>query len=154
MTASEFARIYLFEPMGIGYRFWYEDNQGYNYGGAGLCIGPEDMIKIGNLFLQKGLYNGERIVSESWINQASTNYISTNNVVPYLTDYGYYWWLGSEKGFDFYMAMGYGGQFICVVPELNLVVVATCDFRGIGSQAGQNWNTIIDIIMNNVLDAF
>jgi len=156
MTASQFANKYLFEPLGIGNRFWYEDKQGYNYGGVGLCVGPYDMIKFGNLFLNKGKYKGVQIVSENWVDKAITNYISTGNVLPYLTNYGYYWWVGTRKGFSFYTAMGYGGQYIFVVPDLNLVVVSTCNFTGIGGsvQAGENWKNITDIIMNNILEAF
>jgi len=154
MSASEFARINLFEPMGIGERFWYEDNRGYNYGGVGLCIGPHDMIKIGEMILQKGEYNGERIVSENCLNDATSIHISANNLLPYLTDYGFYWWKGSKNGYDFSMANGYGGQFILIVPNLELVVVATCEFRGLSQISGQNWSSIINIIMNNVLSAF
>jgi len=154
MSASEFARIYLFEPIGIGERFWYEDSRGYNYGGVGLCIGPLDMIKIGQMILQKGEYNGVRIVSENWINDATSIHISTNSLLPYLTNYGYYWWKGNEHGYDFNMAMGYGGQFILIAPDLNLVAAATCEFRGLSEISGQNWNAIINIIINNVMPAF
>ena len=69
-------------------------------------------------------------------------------------DYGYYWWKGNQYGYDFSMAMGYGGQFILVCPDLNLVVTATCEFRGLSEISGQNWNSIIDVIMNNVFSAF
>jgi len=154
MSASEFADEYLFKPMGIDHRFWYEDNQGHNYGGAGICIGPVDMIKFGELYLNHGKYNGVQVISETWIVESTSINISTNNIVPFLTNYGYYWWIGHEKNYDFYCAMGYGGQFIIVVPELELVMAATCDFRGLGSQAGQNWNRIINILLDNVLDAF
>ena len=154
MSAAEFARINLFEPMGLEERFWYEDNRGYNYGGVGLCIGPHDMIKIGEMILQKGEYNGARIVSENWINDATSVHISTNNILPYLTDYGYYWWKGNRYGYNFSMANGYGGQFILVVPDLKLVAVTTCEFRGLSNISGQNWSTIINVIMNNVMPAF
>jgi CubicO group peptidase (beta-lactamase class C family) len=154
MSASEFANVHLFEPMGIDERFWYEDNQGYTYGGAGLCIGPHDMIKFGNMILNNGEYNGNRIVSSEWLNAATSIHISTNNLLPYLTDYGYYWWKGSILGHEFSMAMGYGGQFIVIVPNLNVVASATCEFRGLSEISGQNWNSIIDVISNNVIPAF
>jgi CubicO group peptidase (beta-lactamase class C family) len=112
------------------------------------------MIKIGEMILQKGEFNGERIVSEDWINTATSIHISANNLLPYLTDYGYFWWKGSKNGYDFSMANGYGGQFILIVPDLELVVVTTCEFRGLSQISGQNWSSIINIIMNNVLSAF
>ena len=154
MSASEFANVNLFEPLGIGERFWYEDNRGYNYGGVGLCIGPHDMIKIGQLIMQKGEYNGKKIVSENWIDKATSVHITTNNALPYLPNYGYYWWKGNQYGHDFSMAVGYGGQFIIIVHDLSLVASATCEFRGLSDISGRNWNSIINIIMNNVMPAF
>ncbi len=153
LSTSEFARIHLLEPLEIGERFWYEDNRGYNYGAAGLCIGPYDMIKIGNMYLRKGVYNGTRIVSEEWIEEVTTNHISTNNTLPFFPDYGYQWWIGSKDGHSYYCAVGYGGQFIMVVPDLELAVTATCDFRTTTEIASSNWNTIITTIVNKVIPA-
>ena len=154
MRVDEFAQANLLNPLGIGQRFWYEDNRGINYGGVGICLGPEDMMKIGRMVLHKGLYNGKRIVSENWINESTATQVSTNNVLPYLTGYGYFWWKGNQNGHEFKTAMGYGGQFILVVEDLNLVVVTTCDFLIPKETAGQNWTSIINIIMNNIIPAF
>lgn len=154
MSASEFADQYLFGPMDLGNRFWYSDNRDFSYGGVGLCIGIHDMIKIGYLYLNHGSYNKVQIVPSDWIETATSFKISTGNVIPFLSDYGYYWWLGKAHGYDFVCANGYGGQFICIVKQLNLVVCSRSNYRGLSSaQAGENWYNILDIILNQVLPA-
>jgi CubicO group peptidase (beta-lactamase class C family) len=154
METSSFADQYLFEPMGLGERSWYVDNRRLAYGGVGLCIGIHDMLKIGFMYLDEGYYNGRQIIPAAWIEKATGFQISSNNEIPFLADYGYYWWLGNAHGHDFICANGYGGQFIFIVKDLELVVCSRCNFRNINtSQAGQNWYDILDIIINQVLPA-
>jgi len=154
IDASAFADEHLFGPMGLGERTWYGDNRMFAYGGVGLCIGIHDMIKIGYLYLNGGILNGSQIVSSEWINTSTSFHISTNNVIPFLKDYGYYWWLGSANGHNFICANGYGGQFIFIVEELNLVVCSRSNYRGIDrNQAGENWYNILNVIINHILPA-
>lgn len=154
MSTSSFANHYLFDPMGLGKRAWYVDNRQFPYGGVGLCIGIEDMIKLGFLYLNKGTFNGQRIVPPEWINTVTSFKITTGNVIPFLTDYGYFWWLGNAHGHDFICANGYGGQFIFIVKELELVVCSRTNYRGIGTaKAGENWYNLLDIIINQILPA-
>jgi len=154
METSVFADQYLFEPMGLGKRTWYGDNRLVAYGGVGLCIGIHDMLEIGFMYLNDGVYNGRQIVPATWIEKATSLQISSNNEIPFLTDYGFYWWLGNAHGQDYICANGYGGQFIFIVKDLNLVVCSRSNFRSINSsQAGQNWYDILDIIINQVLPA-
>ena len=154
MDASEFADQHLFGPMGLGERIWYGDNRMFAYGGVGLCMGIHDMIKIGCLYLNDGNFNGRQIVPSTWIHTATSFHVSTDNAIPFLTDYGYYWWLGNAHGHDFICANGYGGQFIFIVKELNLVVSSRSNYRNIDrSKAGENWYNILDIIINQILPA-
>jgi CubicO group peptidase (beta-lactamase class C family) len=151
-SASEFADAQLFGPMGLGDRLWYSDNRGISYGGVGLCIGIHDMVAIGYLYLNEGSWHGEQLVPSHWIHEATGFKIATENVIPFLSDYGYYWWLGSAHGHNFICANGYGGQFIFIVKDLNLVVCSRTNYRGITSaQAGENWYNILDVIINKVL---
>jgi CubicO group peptidase (beta-lactamase class C family) len=155
MKTNSFAQKYLFDSLEIGPKNWLLDKQGYNNGGAGLYLTPADMIKIGNLILNKGEYKGKKVVSSEWINQSTKTQISTNNILPYLTGYGYGLWTGNEQGRDFTSAMGWGGQYIVVFPSLNLVISATCNWQGISEQtAGIQWTQTIDLIMKSVFPAF
>jgi len=154
VTTSEFANQNLFIPMGLGERIWRTDKQGISYGGVGLCLGIHDMIKVGYLYLNNGNLNGYQIVSSNWIEEATRFRISTNNLIPFLQDYGYFWWLGSAHGHDFICANGYGGQFILIVKDLNLVIVSRSNYRYISrDQAGNNWYQILNIIINEILPA-
>jgi CubicO group peptidase (beta-lactamase class C family) len=154
MSTLQFARENLLVPLDIGERNWLDDNRGYNYGGVGLTMTPLDMIKIGELMLNHGLYNGRRIVPENWCNESTTAQTTTNNSIPYGPSYGYYWWVGSNNGHNFYFANGYGGQFIVVVEELNLVVTAHRDFRSDWRNADNHWYTVLNTIVTEIIPAF
>ncbi|TFH01335.1 MAG: class C beta-lactamase-related serine hydrolase [Calditrichales bacterium] len=154
MDASAFANQYLFGPMGLGERIWYKDKRLFAYGGVGLCIGNLDMIKIGFLYLNQGYFNGKQIVPSAWIQRATGFQMATHYIIPFLTDYGYYWWLGNAHGHDFICANGYGGQFIFIVKDLNLVVSSRTDYRGITrAKANENWYNVLTIIINQILPA-
>lgn len=152
---KDFAREYLFDPLEIGERNWEVDHQGYNNGAAGLQITPYDMVKIGDLVLNHGEYRGKRVVSSEWIDQMTRSQISTGNALPYGPEYGYCWWIGQSGGTSYAFANGWGGQFIVVVPDENLVVVATNQWSGVAtSVANDQWYRTINLIMTNILPAF
>jgi CubicO group peptidase (beta-lactamase class C family) len=67
MRAVDFAAEHLFEPLGIGPRFWLTDNRGYSLGAAGIRLTPLDMLAIGALYLDGGVARGQRVVSEEWV---------------------------------------------------------------------------------------
>lgn len=151
-STLDFAIENLFDPMGITEYEWSTDDRGYHLGAAYLYIKPRDMIKFGNLILNKGKYNDEQIVPESWITEMTTTKILTDNDVPYGPEYGYQIWLGTSYGYRYYMAMGWGGQFIIIVPDVQLVVSATCYTANLtDQQAGEHWMSIINIIFEKVL---
>jgi CubicO group peptidase (beta-lactamase class C family) len=151
MNTLDFAREYLFDPLGIEKLEWVKDNKGYPVGAAGLRIKPVDMVKFGDLILYGGKYAGKQIVPESWIDIMTTPHISTNNNVLYGPEYGYQIWLGNSSGHQYYMAMGWGGQFIFIVPDQELVVTATCWTSDLTwQQAGEHWTSIIKIIVEQI----
>ena len=143
-SVLEFAKENLFEPLDINieknitfhskeeqmefYKStdmngWVADPQGVNTAGWGLTISPIDMAKIGQLFLNKGKWNGKQIVSEKWVEESTTEHSRWKKMnLPY----GYLWWIGEDGG---YAAMGDGGNIIYVNPEKNLVVAITSLFN-------------------------
>ena len=142
-SVLEFAKENLFEPLDINieknitfdskeeqmefYKStdmngWVADPQGVNTAGWGLTLSPVDMAKIGQLFLNKGKWNGEQIVSEKWVEESTTEHSRWKKLnLPY----GYLWWVGEKGG---YAAMGDGGNIIYVNPDKNLVVAITSLF--------------------------
>jgi CubicO group peptidase (beta-lactamase class C family) len=152
MSTFQFAQEYLFQPLGIADHYWQTDKQGIYNGGAGLNLTSHDIIKIGELYLNKGLYNGVRVVSQTWTEKASSFKITTNNAQPFGPSYGYFWWIGNIHGHDYFWANGYGGQFIVVVPDIKLVVSTTNTWSGVATAtANQQWYSTLDIIMNKII---
>ena len=150
----DYARQNLFGPLGIDQVEWWRDERGYYTGGMGLFMRPRDMLKIGELFLQEGAWEGAQIVPKAWVQESTTPKVSTNNAVPFGPDYGYLWWIGNAQGRDFYFANGWAGQFIVVAPALDLVVVATSSWTSLSNEeAGAQWSNVIGLIMDGVLPA-
>jgi CubicO group peptidase (beta-lactamase class C family) len=155
MSTFQFAKKYLFQPLGIADHYWQTDKQGIYNGSAGLNLTPHDMIKFGEMYLNNGEYNGVRVVSQAWIDKASSFKITTNNAQPFGTSYGYFWWIGNIHGHDYFWANGYGGQFIVVVPDEKLVVTATNTWSGVATAtANQQWYSTLDIIMNKLISSY
>ena len=116
MTAFEFAQQYLFGPLGIHDVIWLSDPQGYTHGWGDLHMKPEDAAKIGYLFLNGGLWDGQQVVPAEWAAEAVKPHVNAGE-----DDYGYGWWIDDDS----YAASGRGGQKVFVVPSLSAIVVAT-----------------------------
>ena len=119
-TPKEFASVNLFPYLGINDPLWMDGYNNINDGSASLHLRLRDMVKLGQLFLQDGYASeNNQIVSSEWIEIATSPLISTDfDFFPVLANYGYLWWIPQEG----YLAFGYGGQFIAVMPEKNLVI--------------------------------
>lgn len=155
MSTEDFAKQFLFEPLEINFSGWIKDKRGYNNGGAGLSITPYDMQKIGSLLLKKGMYKDKRIVSEKWINELTSFHISTRDANLFANGYGYQTWLYNNGVNSYFDAMGYGGQFILVVPTKKLVITASCDWQSFDTNvANNNWYIIMQTIANSIIPAF
>jgi CubicO group peptidase (beta-lactamase class C family) len=155
MSTEDFAMQFLFDPLEINFSSWIKDQRGYNNGAAGLSITPYDMQKIGSLLLNKGLYKNKRIVSEKWVNEQLNFYIFTRDANSFANGYGYQTWLWNNGNTSYFDAMGYGGQFILVVPTKKLVITASCDWQSFNSStADNNWYTIMSTIANSIIPSF
>jgi CubicO group peptidase (beta-lactamase class C family) len=126
MSTLQFADAVLFQPLGITSRRWATDREGVNIGGIGLALTPRDMAKIGFLYLNQGIWDGQQIVSPAWV-QFTTSPQPGNPAQPNMPGYGYGWWVYEMHGQRVYYASGYGGQFIFVLPAFDMVVVMTGD---------------------------
>ena len=113
----------LFGPLGMTPETWARSPQGERIGGFGLELTARDMARFGYLYLNGGIWDGERIVPADWV-AASTTWQSTGDATGGWAAYGYQWWVtATNAGYPAYFALGYGGQHIFVVPDLDLVVV-------------------------------
>jgi CubicO group peptidase (beta-lactamase class C family) len=123
-SLADYMRVHVFEPLGISGVTWESAPEGFTSGFSGLGIRPRDMAKIGQLYLAGGGWNGQPVMPASWAEQAGMNQAPGGNADA---GYGYLWWLSGETGHSAFFAAGYGGQYIYIIPELDLVVVITGD---------------------------
>ena len=120
-SAWDYAQPRLFEPLGIRPSRWDVDPQGHHVGGSEMWFRPRDMARFGELYLHGGALGGRSIVDPAWVTATTRTSVALDP--PY--GYGGWWWQRSFAGYDTFFAWGYGGQFIFVVPDLDMVVVAT-----------------------------
>jgi CubicO group peptidase (beta-lactamase class C family) len=129
-----FAHRTLFGPLGVTDYNWFLDPTGTPYLGGGIYLRPRDVLKLGQLYLDGGVWKGERLLPESWVRESWRAY---GRLAPFEInghEYGYLWW---HHRYDLegrtvgtLEARGYGGQYLFVVPELDLVAVVTAgNFR-------------------------
>ena len=129
MSTLDFAKQYLFTPLGIADVDWETSPQGYHLGYGEMWLTPHDMAKIGWLYLNKGKWGNKQVIPSVWVEASTRGHMDAT----LFDHYGYQWWIDSVGWFDsvdYYVAVGYEGQRIFVVPEKNLVVVFTGHLTG------------------------
>lgn len=117
-------RDWLGQPLDIRIPPWQRDPQGIYFGGNNMRLSPLALLQIGELYRNRGLHNGERVISEAWIDQAW----EPRGTSRYTSDrYGYGWFVTELAGYDTYYGRGYGGQMLYVIPALKMTAVMTAD---------------------------
>lgn len=136
MPVARFAEMNLFGPLGIESYKWEQDPQGIHTGGFGLWLRPSDMLKFGQLYLHRGSWENQQLISKELTFRSVQPAVPVE--APRRGAYGWHWWADSYTGeagntsgssFDYFYARGFGGQFIHVIPSLEIVVVLTDDKR-------------------------
>jgi CubicO group peptidase (beta-lactamase class C family) len=131
MDTLDFARERLFDPLGIVVEDsdWGIVGTGTRDGGTGISLTSQEMAKVGYLYLNDGMWDGQQIVSADWVEQSTSSQVDgidgigfQSSPIP-IDSYGYFWWVNAEAGY--YMAWGIGSQLIVVFPEKNIVLVTT-----------------------------
>ena len=155
MNTRAFAKKFLFAPMGIANFTWQKMNDGY-YDGSGLLsiyMRAPDMLKIGLLVLNKGKYANKQIVADKWISQIiqpETVYRTEWGLRNSL--YGLCWYHADYHGTNIVYGLGWGGQYLFVIPSFNSVVVInenTADATAV-MQAAKFLNQVFPLIINQL----
>ncbi len=164
-----FARETLFGPLGIKNVRWEWNGDGLPIAWARMWLQPDDLAKIGLLYLQQGHWNGRQLVPAEWIRESLTPWAFPKNVVyilnedmsedtdasrriwvaqrffrPFTDGYGYQWWLDGEGNYN---ALGTSGQYLTVSPEKNLIFVVT------GKNSGLSQFKPVELFYDYVLPA-
>jgi len=181
MSLLEYARATLFDPLDIGTRpawedpvrtdeasaeafeswmnagfAWPVDSDGTHLGWGLMKLTPVDMSKIGTLMLNAGAWEGTPILPAAWVAESTRSQISAeSDPNSRLTGYGYHWWVTTAGSNPAYLAFGYGGQLIEVVPALELVVVMVreLDYENFDAD-GIDPNVMTDVVSDVIAPQF
>ena len=152
----DFARQAVLGPIGVSESRWEALGTASYNAGSGLRLRPRDLVRFGQLFLQRGASGARQVVPEWWVRLSTTANSSSRLDMGGLRHvaYGFLWWVGPASRESFYFAAGHGGQYVVVVPGPNLVVAATNNWRGVGSDAWYYEQETLGIILEQVVPAF
>jgi CubicO group peptidase (beta-lactamase class C family) len=145
----QFAQEALARPLGIALARWTRDPQGIYFGGNEMLMTPRDMIAFGELYLNRGRVNGRAVVPEPWID---ASFVPRGRSYWSDQQYGYGWWIHDLGGRRAYVAWGFGGQYVFVVPELHLVI-ATTSSTAVGEERRSHRRSILDLVQDLVIPA-
>jgi CubicO group peptidase (beta-lactamase class C family) len=148
MSTWQFAQEALAQPMGLSLARWPQDPQGIYFGGNEMLITPKQMLAIGELYLRRGQANGRQIVPASWVDDSCVP--RTTSAYDSDRRYGYGWWIQTFDGGTACFAWGYGGQYILVFRELDLVVTATSS-TAVSEERRGHRRRLFDLIEEHVL---
>jgi CubicO group peptidase (beta-lactamase class C family) len=144
----QFAQEALARPLGFTLARWPQDPQGIYFGGNEMLLTPRQMLAIGELYLERGNHNGRQIVPASWVDASCVP--RTTSAWNSDRRYGYGWWIQEFDGGTACFAWGYGGQYILVFRELNLVVAATSS-TAVSEERRGHRRQLFDLVEQHVL---
>ena len=146
----------LFRPLGIVNVKWQESPEGINCGGWGLYLKTEDLAKMGQLFLQKGKWDGQQVLPEEWIAEASAKQVASfpagmdpeaakkskisENTNDWMQGYGYQMWRCRHNA---YRADGADGQYILIIPEKDAVIAVTAHIGDMQAELDLIWKYLL-----------
>ena len=141
-TVLDYLKPRLFEPLGIANPEWGSSPEGNTFGGFGLKICTEDIAKFGQLFLQKGKWNGKQLVPAAWVKQATAKQVSNGSdpTKDWDQGYGFQFWRCRHGA---YRGDGAFGQLCIVLPEQDAVVAITADTKDMQAELNIIWDKLL-----------
>ena len=128
LTVLNFADVNLFRPLGISKVVWYKDKNGLELGCGSSLWRATDILKFGQLYLNKGRWKGTELIPEWYVTESTKTHLA-GDFFGTSTHYGFLWFTDVISGHEVYYARGYGGQYLLVVPDLDIVILCTSDWR-------------------------
>lgn len=149
----DYLRPRLFDPLGIANPIWETDPRGISTGGYGLHITTEAIARFGQLYLQNGVWNGTRIISEEWIAEATkptSDNSNTQTNPDWSVGYGYQFWRCRHNA---YRGDGAFGQYCIVIPEQDAVLAITSGLRDMQATLNKVWDHLLPAMQPDPLPA-
>lgn len=156
----DYLRPRLFDPLGVTKATWEECPRGINTGGWGLSVQTETLARFGQLYLQKGRWNGKQILPASWVDEATSFHIQQpapakpsrpNDKNDWLQGYGYQFWRCQKPGV--YRGDGAFGQYTIVLPEQDAVIVMTGESSNMQGELDLVWEHLYPALKPTPLTA-
>jgi CubicO group peptidase (beta-lactamase class C family) len=154
-SLPQYAADHLFRALGVDTVAWEPLDRGTVNGGSGIALRARDLLKLGQLFLQRGWSGDASVVPESWVDSVTRPHFAWRQAVgaQQRVTYGMLWWVSDAAPAAFF-AWGYGGQFVYVVPSRDLAVVATADWVALTETTPQALaGQVLGVIVNDVVPA-
>jgi CubicO group peptidase (beta-lactamase class C family) len=141
-SVLEYLRPRLFDPLGIESPTWEANKQGVSMGGFGLNIRTEDIARFGQLYLQRGKWQGKQLVPDTWVDSATSRWMSNGSspTSDWEQGYGFQFWRCRH---GFYRGDGAHGQFCIVMPQYDAVIAITSGTRDMASVMNLVWEKIV-----------
>lgn len=150
LTTLDYLRPRLLDPIGINHATWEVSPEGVSMGGWGMSITTEAIARFGQLYLQKGVWNGQSLLPEAWVEDATRFHVSnaSNDQVDWQQGYGFQFWRCQHDGFR---GDGAFGQFCVVIPSAELVVAITSAVDSMQAVLNLVWEHILGPIQSEPL---
>lgn len=146
----QFAQEALAKPLAFSLARWTQDPQGVFFGGNEMSMTPRQMVRFGELYLNGGRVGATQVLSKDWV--AKTQVPRGRSRWGSDREYGYGFWIRELAGHDAYYAWGYGGQFVFIVPDLQLVVVTTSR-SDVSRERRDHLGAIYDLVEQQIVPA-
>ncbi|MFB6249566.1 MAG: serine hydrolase domain-containing protein [Salinibacter sp.] len=145
-----YAQSRLFDPLGVRIRSWQQSPVGRYFGGNNLALTPRGLLRFGQLYLRGGRVDGEQVLPPDWITLSWKTYVRSTYRDH---QYGYLWFTHRFGGERVAFAWGYGGQYVFVVPRLNLVVAATSSLSDRPPGSDDHNTQILRLLAEHIIPA-
>src|SRR2546423_590825 len=149
-SVFDYLRPRLFGPLGIEHPVWDANFQGVSLGGYGLRVRTEDIAKFGQLYLQKGRWNGKQLLSSEWVTMATAKQTSngSNPKSDWNQGYGFQFWRARHNA---YRGDGAFGQYCLMMPEQDAVVVITSGIKDMQAALNVIWDKLLPAMQSRAL---
>ena len=147
-STLEFARENLGRPLGFKLAAWTQDPDGVYFGGNNMELTPRQMMAFGQLYMNNGKAGERQVIPADWVEQSLTPLVRSTRDQE--RQYGFGWWMRDMAGIPTVYAWGYGGQFILLVRDLDLVVVTTSDSNP-GDTRRRHIRSLYDLLEHEIV---